>query len=560
LQSVSTSLTQALTPQQVASAVVEQGLNSVGAHAGTVVLLDETGTELEMVGTVNFPSDVVSRWQRFSLSQQVPIADAIRGKAPVIVESFAEWSNYYPGLGPLASVTGSQALVAFPLIVEGRIIGAMGLSFPKPQKFSEDDYAFMLALAHQCAQALERARLYETEQQLRAQAESANRMKDEFLATVSHELRTPLNAIVGWSSMLTTNKFDEAVTSKAIQTIERNAKAQAQIIEDLLDVSRIITGKLNLNLRPTELALLVKTALDTLQPSAEAKNIKIKSKIDFEANIVRGDSDRLQQVMWNLLSNAVKFTPQGGEIEVRLERAESQARIIVSDTGQGISPEFLPLVFERFSQADGTSTRKYGGLGLGLAIVHHLIEMHGGTVKVESAGANQGTTFTINLPLVTAQSGAGILNGSSTEADKDSSAERFSGLEDFRILVVDDEPDTLELLITVIKSCGASVRAAESAQEAFQAVEQFKPHILVSDIAMPGEDGYSLIRRLRTLSPDKGGAIPAISLTAYAREEDRTQALKAGFQMHLAKPVNPEDLLAAIRELITSGDENNKSQ
>jgi CheY-like chemotaxis protein len=272
--------------------------------------------------------------------------------------------------------------------------------------------------------------------------------------------------------------------------------------------------------------------------------------------------------MWNLLSNAVKFTPQGGEVEVTLERgAGSYAQIVVSDTGQGISPEFLPLVFERFSQADGTSTRKYGGLGLGLAIVHHLVEMHGGTVKVESAGTNQGTAFTINLPLAAAaanegDAAGGSLPGNSAEEAKDSLAERFPGLEELRILVVDDEPDTRELLTTIIESCGAQVMAADSAREAFKALEKFKPHLLVSDIAMPGEDGYSLIRRLRILGPEKGGMIPAISLTAYAREEDRRLALAAGFQRHLAKPIDPEDLLAAVRELAAAaaaGNENNKS-
>lgn len=548
LQAVSTSLSQALTPQQVATAVIEQGVNSLGAHAGTVVLLDEEKSELEIVGTINFSSDLVKKWERFSLDQKVPIADAVRGKAPVIIESTENWSEQYPILGPLVSVTGTKALVAFPLIVEGKIIGSMGLSFPEPQKFSDDDYAFLLALAHQCAQALERARLYETERQLRKQAETANRMKDEFLATVSHELRTPLNAIVGWSSMLMTNNLDEEVKHRAIQTIGRNAKTQAQIIEDLLDVSRIITGKLSLNMRETELDKIIKIALESVQPSAAAKNIQIISNFDLGANVLLGDADRLQQVMWNLLSNAIKFTPEGGKVEVSLKRNGWHAEISVSDTGQGISKEFLPFVFERFSQADGTSTRRYGGLGLGLAIVRHLVEMHGGSVLVESAGINQGATFTIRLPLTATQIADVVLYEDASAPEKPFLIESIPELKDFRVLVVDDEPDTRLLMTTIIEKCGATVMTVESARAAFAALQHFKPRLLISDIAMPEEDGYSLLRRIRNLPPEESGSIPAIAMTAYAREEDRKQAFEAGFQKHLAKPVKPEDLIAVVCE------------
>jgi hypothetical protein len=347
----------------------------------------------------------------------------------------------YPGLGPLASVTGSEALAAFPLIIEGRTIGAMGLSFPRVQVFSEDDVAFMLALAHQCAQALERARLYETEQRLRAQAETANRIKDEFLATVSHELRTPLNAIVGWSSLLMTDTLDETVKARAIETIGRSAKAQSQIIEDLLDVSRIITGKLSLNTSLTELETVIKTALESAHPAAESKNITVKSKFEYPAKFIWGDPDRLQQIMWNLLSNAIKFTPKGGEIRVSLEQIESHIQIKVSDTGQGISREFLPFVFDRFSQADGTSTRKFGGLGLGLAIVRHLVEMHGGTVEVESAGLNQGTTFTVTLPIKAAFDKEDAADEILSPLDGTAVANFTHNLSGVRVLIVDDDND-----------------------------------------------------------------------------------------------------------------------
>ncbi|MDQ3799703.1 MAG: PAS domain S-box protein [Acidobacteriota bacterium] len=549
LQAVSGSLSQALTPNDVAVAVIEQGVNSLGAHAGTVVLLNNSTSELEIVGTVGFPKEVFEKWRRFSIDANVPIADAIKRKSPILFESFDAYMEKYPALGPVASITGTQALAAFPLIIEGRTTGALGLSFPRVQEFGGEDVAFMDALAHQCAQALERARLYETEQRLRAQAETANRIKDEFLATVSHELRTPLNAIVGWSSLLMTNSMDEAAKARAIETIGRNAKAQSQIIEDLLDVSRIITGKLSLNTTLTELETVIKTALESLYPAAESKNIEIASLFDFPARFIWGDPDRLQQIMWNLLSNAIKFTPKGGRIEVSLRQFDSHIQIRVSDTGQGISQEFLPFVFDRFSQADGTSTRKYGGLGLGLAIVRHLVEMHGGTVEVDSPGLDQGTTFIVTLPVRATfdrQPAPDEALPQATEADPVAAA--YPKLRGLQVLIVDDDEDARLLLTTIIEKSGASVLTAGSASEALAALADSKPHILISDIGMPGEDGYSLIRKVRAryAGADK---IPAIALTAYARGEDRALALEAGFQMHIAKPVNPEELLSILKQL-----------
>ena len=546
LQAVTTALSQALTPQQVATAVIEQGVKSLSAHAGTVVALDEVGTELEVVATLGFPEGVVGKWQRFPVSTPVPIADAAREKRPVIIESFAEWSDHYPGLGPLTSVTGSHALIAFPLVVEGRTIGAMGLVFPEARRFSDDDRAFMLALAQQCAQALERARLYETERQLRAEAEEANRLKDEFLATVSHELRTPLTAIAGWSAILRTTKLDQESTARALETIERNAKAQTQIIEDLLDVSRIITGKLRLDARPIQLDPIIATAIDAVRPTAEAKGINIKSSVEPGTGAVWGDPARLQQVMWNLLSNAVKFNPKGGSVEVRLQRVESHIQISVSDTGQGISPEFLPFVFERFRQADGTITKAHGGLGLGLSIVRHLVEMHGGTVRAESAGVGQGATFTVDLPLMAVQHTGRNSQQLSLPAEGMVPIDCSQTLGDVRILVVDDEADARVLLATIIEWCGAKVMAVASATEALEALDSFKPDILVSDIGMPGEDGRSLIQRVRALSPKPEGKIPAVAITAYAREEDHTRSLLAGYQVHLAKPINPAELIAVL--------------
>jgi CheY-like chemotaxis protein len=403
---------------------------------------------------------------------------------------------------------------------------------------------------------LERARLYETEQRLRAEAEQANRLKDEFLATVSHELRTPLTAIVGWSSMLRTGNFDAPTTARAVETIERNALAQTQIIEDLLDVSRIITGKVTLDARPLELNSIVEAALDSVRPAATTKGIALRWETKAGAGgrtaAVWGDPARLQQVMWNLLANAVKFTPAGGEVVVGVSRAESCVRVSVADTGQGISREFLPFVFARFRQAEGTTTRTHGGLGLGLSIVRHLVEIHGGTVRAESAGAGQGATFIVELPVAGGEREGGaakLQTLSASPAEIAVAASPVSELAGLRVLVVDDEADARLLLQTLIEQSGAQVRAAASASEALAALREFRPDILVSDIGMPQEDGYALLRRVRALGPEEGGHIPAIALTAYAQEDDRLRALLAGFQVHVAKPINPAEFVAVIVEL-----------
>jgi PAS domain S-box-containing protein len=545
-QAVTTALSQSLTSQQVASAVIEQGMKSLNAYAGTVATLNDSGTEFEIIATLGFPLEVVDKWRRFPASASVAIADAVRDNEPVIIEDFAEWTGRYPALGPLSSVTGSRALVAFPLTVKGRTIGALGLSFSEIQKFNDEDHAFMRALAQQCAQALERAQLYETERRLRTEAEEANRIKDEFLATVSHELRTPLTAIVGWSSMLRMSKFDPETTAHALETIERNAKAQTEIIEDLLDISRIITGKLRLDVAQVQLDSIISTALDAIRPTAETKGIKINTKIEPGAGIVWGDPARLQQVMWNLLTNAIKFNLKGGSIDVRLERVESHVQIIVNDTGQGISPDFLPFVFERFRQADGTITRAHGGLGLGLSIVRHLVELHGGTIHAESAGEGRGATFTVALPLRAVQEAERKREHLFQAVDETAQIKCSPALENMRVLIVDDEADARTLLTTVVEKCGAKVRSVASAHEALEALDNFKPNVILSDIGIPGEDGYALIRKVRALGTEQGGKIPAVALTAYAREEDRVRALLAGYQVHLAKPVNPAELIAVL--------------
>jgi CheY-like chemotaxis protein/two-component sensor histidine kinase len=374
-------------------------------------------------------------------------------------------------------------------------------------------------------------------------------LKDEFLATLSHELRSPLNAMLGWTRLLNSRKFDEATTARALQTIERSAKSQAQLVEDLLDVSRIIQGKLRLNTRPVELVSVIEAAIETVRPAAQAKEIGIQSVLDPAAGPVAGDSDRLQQVVWNLVSNAIKFTPKGGCVQVRLERVNSHVEITVTDTGQGIESEFVPYVFERFRQADSSSTRVYSGLGLGLAIVRHLVELHGGTVLAYSEGQGKGATFTVKLPLLSIIVAAAPGEHSPCTIALSMAFNNPPALKGVRVVIVDDEPDSRDLLVAALEQCEAKVFAFASASEALAAVSQLKPDVLVSDIGMPLEDGYSLIRKVRQLSAEQGGQIPAIALTAYARAEDRTRAIASGFQIHIAKPVEPTELATLVANL-----------
>ena len=409
------------------------------------------------------------------------------------------------------------------------------------------------------------------EAELRTRADElteANRLKDEFLATLSHELRTPLNAILGWTQLLISRDLDKETFNRATETINRNTRALAQLIEDLLDVSRIISGKLNFSPNPTVLIPVIEAAIETVRSITEAKDIKIN--ISFEPNIgmVLGDSNRLQQVMWNLLTNAIKFSSEGGEIQVRLHKSQNQnslgnnsnyevrdyAEIQVSDTGQGISKDFLPFVFERFRQSDGSMTRKQGGLGLGLTIVHHLVEIHGGSVTVDSPGLGKGTVFTIKLPLMTSDMLKDYQYLQEGFSDDDLMFESCLKIKGVKILVVDDEVDARDLVAHILENCGSEVVTVGSAEEAINifkansAISQF--HILVSDIGLSGGDGYSLIRQIRLLPPEAGGQIPALALTAYAQDEDRQAAFSAGFHAHLAKPVEPHELLFTIANLI----------
>ena len=390
----------------------------------------------------------------------------------------------------------------------------------------------------------ERAKLLVLEQEARAEAEKANRTKDEFLATLSHELRTPLTAILGWSHLMRTGNLDDPQLGRAVDTIERNARAQSQLIDDLLDVSRIITGKLKIEPNRVDVCAVVAAAVEAAGPSFEAKSIEVELDIEAPACFVAGDANRLQQVFWNLFSNAVKFTPENGRVVVKAWRNDNHVNIAISDTGIGIDPQFVPYIFDRFRQADGSTTRLHGGLGLGLAIVKHLVLLHQGTIEVASPGEHQGSTFTVALPI------AGEEDQVSAEVQRNGSEGRLTEystlLDGLRILVVDDDEDSRDVVEAILNSCGSEVNCCKSAAEAIKAVRDWKPDLMVSDIGMPLEDGFDLIDKLRKHRSKRARFMPAIALTAYATKDDKARTLAAGFQAHVTKPVEPEVLVKSI--------------
>jgi len=429
----------------------------------------------------------------------------------------------------------------------GSLIWIRDRAFPIFNDWGEAEYVAGIAedITEEKRIAEERERLLESERAARLDAERSSRVKDEFLATLSHELRTPLNAIVGWLHILKTQSRSEEVLAQAIAVIERNSHAQKQLIEDLLDMSRIVLGKFRLDLKALDLLPLVRAAIDSVLPAAEAKAIRVQEVLDPAAGPVKADPDRIQQIVWNLVSNAVKFTPSGGDIQVRLERVNGYAEIRVSDTGRGIRSEFLPFVFERFRQEDASSKREHRGLGLGLAIVKQLVEQHGGTVTVESAGENQGATFAVCLPIAVAAHPN--VEMPSDRAFSNAVDTSFSGL---RFLVVDDDPDSLAVLRRLLEERHAQVEVASSAGEALSKIASWPPDLLISDVGMPVRDGYDLIRDVRALPSSIPSDIPAIAVTAFTRRDDRTRAFQAGYNAHVPKPVNPVELLSVVSSLL----------
>jgi signal transduction histidine kinase len=440
-----------------------------------------------------------------------------------------------------------RSSVVVPLAAGARVLGAVTMVFAESgRRYTEDDLAFAEEVGRRAATAIENARLYAAEQRARDAADAASRAKDEFLALVSHELRTPLSAILGWAQILSRAPDDAQRRARAVATIERNAVAMTQLIDDLLDVSRIVNGKLRLDVDSVHLPAIIDAALESLRPAADAKSITVEKTYDPDAGAVHGDPARLQQVVWNLVSNAVKFTPPGGRVAVSLARRGAHVEIAVADNGKGIEPRFLPHVFEAFRQADASKARSAGGLGLGLAIVKLLVELHGGHVDAQSEGEGRGATFTVRLPLPAERP---MTRGVSriTPVPGEGTAPRLPQLAGLRVLAVEDEPDMRELLRDMLVEWGCAATTAGSVAEAMQAFERGPaPDILLSDISMPGETGYDLIRRVRALPAERGGHVPAAALTAYTRAEDRRSVLSAGFDVHVPKPIEPAELASVL--------------
>jgi PAS domain S-box-containing protein len=469
---------------------------------------------------------------------------------PVWIENVSQVQNFPRGAA--AAREGFRGAFGFPILLGGEVLGTIEF-FSQDIREPDDELLKMVAgVGGQIGQFTERKRaeeklaeLLERERAARADAERANCLKDEFLATLSHELRTPLNAVIGWSRMLGSGRLDRESSKHALEVIERNAWAQKQIIEDILDVSRVITGKLQLNLSPVDLVAVVDGALDAVRPAMEAKEITIETFIDSSLRMISGDPDRLQQVIWNVLSNAAKFTPSGGKVEISVSQNTAQVQIQVKDNGPGIDPAFLPHVFERFRQADGSTTRMHGGLGLGLAIVRHLVELHGGTIAVENREDDQGAIFTIRLPLPSGElHPETVANAASAFRDAQS-----PNLEGLKILVVDDEMDALDLIGVELAQRGAKITGVTSADEALKALELVEFDLMISDIGMPKVDGYDLMRQIRRQEQGRNQRIPAVALTAYARVQDRMQAILAGYSTHVAKPVEANELVTVVASL-----------
>ena len=554
---------------KLVQAVTDAATELTGAHFGSFFynVLNEEGASYTLYTLSGVPAEAFAH---FPMPRATDLfGPTFRGEGTLLIGDVKEDSRFgknSPYYGMPEGHLPVTSYLSVPVISRsGEVYGGLFFGHPGTDVFTERAARVVEGLAAQAAVAMDNARLFEAAQRARAEAEASaaenarlyreaqesSRLKDEFLATVSHELRTPLTAILGWAHMLRTRQSDGDSALKAFETIERNARAQAQLIDDLLDVSRIITGKLRIDVRPVDPNSFIEAAIEAVRPAAEAKGVRVQSIMDTGVVSVLGDPVRLQQVVWNLLSNAIKFTPRGGRVTVSLERVNSHIEIGVSDSGAGISPGFLPYVFDRFRQADGRTTRQHGGLGLGLAIVRHLVELHGGTVRAESPGEGEGATFKVLLPVVPVYQTVGVAERVHPAA-RDTlpvydCPERLDGL---RVLVVDDEPDTRELLIAGLGMCGAEVTTAGSAAEALEAFAADVPDLLISDIGMPGEDGYELIRRVRELPPEGGGKVPAIALTAYARAEDRMQALRAGYHMHVPKPVELAELVAVAASLV----------
>ncbi len=535
--------------------ILETVCESFGWQVGVLWAVDNKGDSLRCVDFWHGPSldldgfESVSRKRTFTRGVGLPGRIWKTGKLAWI-RDVTEDADFMRA--PFAAQAGLRGAFGFPILLGDEVVGVMEFFSQQIRQPDQDLNDMIASVGFQIGQFHERKRAEEKlahllvrERAARTDAEKANRLKDEFLATLSHELRTPLNAVIGWSRMLKTGRLDVESSLHAMEVIERNAWAQKQIIEDILDVSRVITGKLQLQLAPVNLVAVIKAALDAVRPALEAKDISVEESYQQELKVIAGDADRLQQVIWNLLSNASKFTPVGGTVAVRVTQDNTYVAIEIIDTGPGIGPEFLPHVFERFRQEDGSTTRTHQGLGLGLAIVRHLVELHGGTISAENLDLRPGAVFTVKLPLPTAKL---KLEATAESASEDIHTE--VDLAGVRILVVEDDLDALDLITIDLAEHGAKVRGVGSAAEALELLKNENFDLLISDIAMAGADGYKLIKQVRDHEADEGDRIPAIALTAYARTQDRISAIAAGYNTHVAKPVEITELVTVVKCLI----------
>lgn len=545
----------------VIQTVTDAGTQLSGANFGAFFynLVNERGESYTLYTLSGAQKE---SFDKFGLPRNTPVfAPTFTGQSVVRSPDITKDPRYgtmAPHYGMPKGHLPVRSYLAAPVISRsGEVIGGLFFGHSEPDMFSERVEKLIVGIAAQAAIAIDNARLYEAAQKeikqrkhaeetinaAREEAERANRAKDEFLAIISHELRTPLTSILGWARMLKGGTLDPATAIHGIAVIERNVSMQTQLIEDLLDVSRIITGKLSLTISGIDILKVIRAAVDSINTAAVAKKITLHVVTESSITSIAGDFDRLQQVFWNILSNAVKFTPTGGRVEIRLQRVDAMLRIVVSDNGKGIQPSFLPHVFERFRQDDSTNTRSFGGLGLGLAIVRHLVEQHGGTIRAESAGENKGSTFTVELPIRE-------LKSSSPDTKPDPAENVAKLLSGMRLVIVEDDPDSRDLIATILTSAGASITALSNADDALAAIRCSVPDVLISDIGMPLKNGYDLIKELRARSSDEGGRIPALALTAYAREEERRRAIGAGFDEHVPKPIDPRILITSVSRLL----------
>jgi signal transduction histidine kinase/ActR/RegA family two-component response regulator len=557
LYDIAVRINQSLNLDEILAATLETLHTALNVEVSAIFLHEEENGLL-LKAQRALPKDLLQRLPRLNLAQSQ--LNEICRKGEVALRPLSSELLATPKQTPSNNESGQAetyleglTFMFVPLKAKDTIRGLLLVGPFDPLGSASDlNQELMEGIANQLAVAVENARLYEAAQKARQQAEASNQAKDDFLALISHELRTPLNAILGWTSALLNKAVDDELRQRALETIERSARTQAQLIEDLLDMARAVSGKLKLEVRPVDLGDVINAALDVMRPAAEAKSIDLQMHLHAKDDIITGDPDRLQQVIWNLLSNAIKFTPNGGKVQIKLERADPYIQITVHDNGKGIAREFLPFVFDRFRQADGSSTRRHGGLGLGLALVRQLVELHGGTVQAQSAGENQGATFIVMLPVRAVRMNTA---GDTQEmlALKGIKTDKRMLLAGLTILVVDDELDARELVTAVLEQYGADVMSVGSAAEALGLLKKVKPperpDVLVSDIAMPGEDGFALIRQIREMPATQGGNIPAVAVTAFGRSSDRVRALAAGFQMHVPKPVEPAELALVIANL-----------